>query len=462
MFQRYQNLHFVGIGGIGMSGIAEVLLNLGYRISGSDQKRSPITARLKKKGARIHYGHKASHIEGAQVVVISSAVRPSNPEVVAAKKAGIPVIPRAEMLAELMRLKYGIAVAGSHGKTTTTSLVGQVLSGAGMDPTMVIGGRLNSLRSNAKLGKGEFLVAEADESDGSFLKLNPTIAVITNIDPEHLDHYKDFEALKETFVAFANKVPFYGSIVACADHPVVRELLPRFQRKVVTYGLESPADYGAEKMVQEGLRQRFTVLYRKEKLGEVVLQSPGRHSVANALAAIAVGRELDIPFRKIAAALKGFRGIERRFQVLCDNGVTVIDDYGHHPVEIRATLKALREAFPERRLIALFQPHRYTRTRDLFHDFAQSFGDADKVFLTEVYPAGEDPIVGVSSRALHDAMDQAKTVFRADKLSLIPAVLEQVQPGDVVLSLGAGDITKIGHELARQIKKAGGAKSPAP
>lgn len=462
MFQRYQNLHFVGIGGIGMSGIAEVLLNLGYRISGSDQKRSPITARLKKKGARIHYGHKASHIEGAQVVVISSAVRPTNPEVAAAKKAGIPVIPRAEMLAELMRLKYGIAVAGSHGKTTTTSLVGQVLSGAGMDPTMVIGGRLNSLRSNAKLGKGEFLVAEADESDGSFLKLNPTIAVITNIDPEHLDHYKDFEALKETFVAFANKVPFYGSIVACADHPVVRELLPRFQRKVVTYGLESPADYGAEKMVQEGLRQRFTVLYRKEKLGEVVLQSPGRHSVANALAAIAVGRELDIPFRKIAAALKGFRGIERRFQVLCDNGVTVIDDYGHHPVEIRATLKALREAFPERRLVALFQPHRYTRTRDLFHDFAQSFGDADKVFLTEVYAAGEDPIVGVSSRALHDAMDQAKTVFRADKLSLVPAVLEQVQPGDVILSLGAGDITKIGHELARQIKKVGGAKSPAP
>ncbi|KAB2842905.1 UDP-N-acetylmuramate--L-alanine ligase [bacterium] len=459
MFQRYQNLHFVGIGGIGMSGIAEVLLNLGYRISGSDQKRSPITARLKKKGARIHYGHKASHIEGAQVVVISSAVRLSNPEVAAAKKAGIPVIPRAEMLAELMRLKYGIAVAGSHGKTTTTSLVGQVLSGAGMDPTMVIGGRLNSLRSNAKLGKGEFLVAEADESDGSFLKLNPTIAVITNIDPEHLDHYKDFEALKETFVAFANKVPFYGSIVACADHPVVRELLPRFQRKVVTYGLESSADYGAEKMVQEGLRQRFIVLYRKEKLGEVVLQSPGRHSVANALAAIAVGRELDIPFRKIAAALKGFRGIERRFQVLCDNGVTVIDDYGHHPVEIRATLKALREAFPERRLVALFQPHRYTRTRDLFHDFAQSFGDADKVFLTEVYPAGEDPIVGVSSRALHDAMDQAKTVFRADKLSLIPAVLEQVQPGDVILSLGAGDITKIGHELARQIKKAGGARS---
>ncbi len=452
MFQRYQNLHFVGIGGIGMSGIAEVLLNLGYRISGSDQKRSPITARLKKKGARIHYGHKASHIEGAQVVVISSAVRPTNPEVAAAKKAGIPVIPRAEMLAELMRLKYGIAVAGSHGKTTTTSLVGQVLSGAGMDPTMVIGGRLNSLRSNAKLGKGEFLVAEADESDGSFLKLNPTIAVITNIDPEHLDHYKDFEALKETFVAFANKVPFYGSIVACADHPVVRELLPRFQRKVVTYGLESPADYGAEKMVQEGLRQRFTVLYRKERLGEVVLQSPGRHSVANALAAIAVGRELDISFRKIAAALKAFRGVERRFQVLCDNGVTLIDDYGHHPVEIRATLGALRAAFPGRRLVTLFQPHRFTRTRDLFHDFTQAFRDADKVYLTEIYAAGEDPIVGVTSRALYDAMDQAKTVYHPDKATLAATVAAASQPGDVLLTLGAGDITRIGHDLAKLLK----------
>lgn len=435
-----------------MSGIAEVLLNLGYRISGSDQKRSAITARLKKKGARIHYGHKASHIEGAQVVVISSAVRPTNPEVVAAKKSGIPVIPRAEMLAELMRLKYGIAVAGSHGKTTTTSLVGQVLSGAGMDPTMVIGGRLNSLRSNAKLGKGEFLVAEADESDGSFMKLNPTIAVITNIDPEHLDHYKDFEALKETFVAFANKVPFYGSIVACADHPVVQELLPRFQRKVMTYGLQNPADYSAEKISVEGLRQRFVVNFRKEKLGEVVLQSPGRHSVSNALAAIAVGRELDISFRKIALALKGFRGVERRFQVLCNNGVTVIDDYGHHPVEIRATLGALRAAFPGRRLVTLFQPHRFTRTRDLFHDFTQAFGEADKVYLTEVYPAGEDPIVGVTSRALYDAMDQAKTVYHPDKTTLAATVAAAAQPGDVLLTLGAGDITRIGHDLAKLLK----------
>ncbi|MCE9624497.1 MAG: UDP-N-acetylmuramate--L-alanine ligase [Deltaproteobacteria bacterium] len=453
MFQRYQNIHFVGIGGIGMSGIAEVLINLGYRISGSDQKRSPITARLKKKGARIYYGHKSSHVEGAHVVVISSAVRPTNPEVVAAKKSGVPVIPRAEMLAELMRLKYGIAVAGSHGKTTTTSLVGQILTGAGLDPTMVIGGRVNSLRSNAKLGKGQFLVAEADESDGSFLKLNPTIAVITNIDPEHMEHYKDFEALKETFVEFANKVPFYGTIVACADHPTVQELIPRFQRKVVTYGLDQPADYSAEKIQQEGLRQRFQVFFRKEKLGEVVLQSPGRHSVANALAAIAAARELDVPFRKIAAALKAFRGIGRRFQVLCDDGITVIDDYGHHPVEIRATLGALRQAFPERRLVVLFQPHRFSRTRDLFHDFTQAFGDADRVFLTEIYAAGEDPIIGVSSRALCDAMNQEKVAYHADKKTLFSAVLEQCQPSDVLLTLGAGDITKLGHDLAKALKK---------
>lgn len=452
MFQRYQNLHFVGIGGIGMSGIAEVLLNLGYRVSGSDQKRSPITARLKKQGAKIQYGHKASHVDGAHVVVISSAVKESNPEVAAARKNGIPVIPRAEMLAELMRLKYGVAVAGSHGKTTTTSLVGQILSGAGLDPTLVIGGRVNSLRSNAKLGKGEFLVAEADESDGSFLKLNPTVAVITNVDPEHLDHYKDFEALKETFVAFANKVPFYGAIVACVDHPVVQELIPRFQRKVVSYGLENPADYSAEGVSQQGLSQRFTVFFRKEKLGEVVLQSPGRHSIANALAAIAVGREIDIPFRKIAAALRGFRGIERRFQLLCNNGITVIDDYGHHPVEIRATLKALREAFPKRRLVTLFQPHRYTRTRDLFQDFTQAFGEADKVYLTEVYAAGEEPIVGVSSRSLFDAMDQQKVVYHPDKASLAAAVAEQSEKGDVVLTLGAGDITKIGHDLAKRLK----------
>lgn len=436
-----------------MSGIAEVLLNLGYRISGSDQKRSPITARLRKKGAKIFYGHKAAQVDGAHVVVISSAVGSTNPEVTAAKKQGVPVIPRAEMLSELMRLKYGIAVAGSHGKTTTTSLVGQILSGAGLDPTIVIGGRLNSLRTNAKLGKGQFLVAEADESDGSFLKLNPTLAVITNIDPEHMEHYKDFEALKETFVAFANKAPFYGSIIACADHPVVRELLPRFHRKVVTYGLEGSPDYTAGKIRQEGLKQRFEVYFRKEKLGPVTLHLPGRHNVGNALAAIAVGRELDIPFRKIAQALRAFSGIERRFQVLYNKQVQLLDDYGHHPVEIRATLKALREAFPKRRIVTLFQPHRFTRTRDLFQDFTQAFEDTDLLFLTEIYAAGEEPIVGVSSRALFDAMGSEKVHFHSDKNTLVPLVLEKIQDGDVILTLGAGDITKVGHELAKQLKK---------
>jgi UDP-N-acetylmuramate--alanine ligase len=453
MFQRYQNIHFVGIGGIGMSGIAEVLINLGYRISGSDQKRSPITARLKKKGAKIFYGHKGSHVDGAHVVVISSAVGPTNPEVVAAQKQAVPVIPRAEMLSELMRLKYGVAVAGSHGKTTTTSLVGQILSVAGLDPTLVIGGRLNSLRSNAKLGKGEFLVAEADESDGSFLKLNPTIAVITNIDPEHMEHYKDFEALKETFVAFANKTPFYGSIVACADHPVVRELLPRFHRKVVSYGLQQPADYTADRIVQKGLKQSFRVLYKKEPIGKLTLYLPGRHNVTNALAAIAVGRELEIPFRKIAQALRAFRGIGRRFQVLYNNDVTLLDDYGHHPIEIRATLKALREAFPKRRLLTLFQPHRYSRTRDLFHEFTQAFEDTDLLLLTEIYAAGEEPVIGISSRALYDAMNNEKVIYQPDKAALIPSVLEKIQPGDVVLTLGAGDITKVGHELAKELKK---------
>ena len=453
MFKRYQNIHFVGIGGIGMSGIAEVLLNLGYRISGSDQKRSPITSRLKKKGAKVFYGHKASHVDGAHVVVISSAVRASNPEVVAAKKLSLPVIPRAEMLAELMRLKYGIAVAGSHGKTTTTSLIGQILLGAKMDPTMVIGGRVNNLRTNAKLGKGEYLVAEADESDGSFMKLNPTIAVITNIDPEHMEHYKDFEALKETFVQFANKVPFYGTIVACADHPVVRDLLPRFARKVVTYGIQQPADYTAEKIQSDGLRQTFEVFCRKQSLGKIQLEQPGVHNVANALSAVAVARELDIPIRKIASALKAFRGIERRCQVLCNNGITVIDDYGHHPEEIRATLKALRTAFPSRRLITLFQPHRYSRTRDLFQDFLKAFSDTDLLYLTEVYSAGEDPVVGVSSRALYDALADPKAVYQPDKDSLVPMVQEILQPGDVVLTLGAGDITKVGHDLAKKLKK---------
>jgi len=452
MFQRYQNIHFVGVGGIGMSGIAELLINLGYRISGSDQRRSSVTTRLRKKGAKVFYQHKAAHVDSAHVVVISSAIRPDNPEVLAARKKNIPVIPRAEMLAELMRLKYGIAVAGSHGKTTTTSMVGQVLLGGNLDPTMVIGGKVNSLRTNAKLGKGDYLVAEADESDGSFLKLNPTIALITNIDPEHMEHYKDFEALKETFVQFANKVPFYGSIVACLDHPVVRELIPRMERKVISYGLDSPADYTVGKIQQEGMKQRFKVFYKKEALGPVTLPMPGRHNVANSLAAIAVARELEIPFRKISKSLRSFRGIQRRLQVLYDKEILVLDDYGHHPVEIQATLQAVKQAFPKRRLLTLFQPHRYSRTRDLFQEFTLAFEKTDRLFLTAIYPAGEKPIVGISARALSNAMGNGKVVYHQDKKTLAPRVLEEVKPQDVILSLGAGDITQVGHELARQIK----------
>jgi UDP-N-acetylmuramate--alanine ligase len=453
MFKRYQNFHFVGIGGIGMSGIAELLLNLNYKITGSDQKRSPVTARLKKKGARIFYQHKASNVDGAHVLVTSSAIKTNNPEVLAARKHNIPVIPRAEMLAELMRLKYGVAIAGSHGKTTTTSMVGQVLSAGGLDPTMVIGGRLNSLKTNAKLGKGDYLVAEADESDGSFVKLNPTMALITNIDPEHMDHYKDFEELKETFIQFANKVPFYGTIIACFDHPVVRELIPRFQRKVVSYGFDHGADYTVGKITKNGLKQRFQVLHQKQKLGWVTLAMPGRHNITNALGAIAMGRELEIPFRKIATALRSFRGVQRRLQILYDREVTVVDDYGHHPVEIRATLAALREAYPKRRLVTVFQPHRFTRTRDLFQEFTQAFELCDRLILTEIYSASEEPIVGISGKALADAMGQPGVSFHADKTNLVEQLQSELQPGDVILTLGAGDITHIGHQLAKNLKK---------
>jgi UDP-N-acetylmuramate--alanine ligase len=453
MFPRYQNLHFVGIGGIGMSGIAELLLNLGYRVTGSDQKKTSITTRLRKKGAKIHYAHKASNVDSAHLVVISSAIRPDNPEVTAAQKKNIPVIPRAEMLAELMRLKYGIAVAGTHGKTTTTSLVGQVLLHAKLDPTVVIGGKVNNLRTNAKLGKGNYLVAEADESDGSFLKLNPTIAVITNIDPEHMEHYKDFEAMKETFIQFANKVPFYGSIVACADHPVVQEILPRLRRKTVTYGIKSGADFTADRIRQEGMKQSFRVLFKKDPLGKVTLPMPGRHNVANALGVVAVARELEIPFRTVAMALRSFRGVQRRLQILYDKEVTLIDDYGHHPVEIQATLQAIREAFPQRRVMTVFQPHRFTRTRDFFHDFTQCFHETDRLYLTEIYPAGEEPIVGISSRALCDAIGNGQAVYHQNKETLTPRVMEDISPGDVILTLGAGDITRVGQELAKALKK---------
>ncbi|MFO1518088.1 MAG: UDP-N-acetylmuramate--L-alanine ligase [bacterium] len=458
MFKKIRHIHFVGIGGIGMSGIAEVLANLGYKISGSDLKRSPITVRLAKKGAKIFYGHRASHIEGAHVVVISSAVRPTNPEWTTAQEKGIPVVTRAEMLAELMRLKYGIAVAGSHGKTTTTSLVANVLYQAGLDPTLVIGGRVKSFRSNAKLGKGEFLVAEADESDGSFMKLSPTIAVITNIDPEHMDHYHSFEELKATFVNFANKIPFYGAVVACVDHPTVKEILPQIKKRVVTYGLTETADFYARDIQQQGLQERFEVFHRGVSLGKVTLKLAGLHNVYNALAAIAVGHELEIPFKQIVKGLGSFKGIERRMETLYKGREAwVIDDYGHHPEEIKATLSALRMAFPDRRIVTLFQPHRYTRTRDLFAEFQGAFGNTDLLLLTEVYAAGEDPIAGVSGESLALAMkkkkDETGIYFSADKETLADEAARIIRPNDVIVTLGAGDIVKVGRKIAQWLRK---------
>ncbi len=440
-----------------MSGIAEVLANLGYKVSGSDMKKTPLTGRLSKKKVKIFYGHRSSQVEGADVVVISSAVKPQNPEWVSAIQKGIPVIPRAEMLAELMRMKYGVAVAGSHGKTTTTSLVANVLYHADLDPTVVIGGRVKSFHSNAKLGKGEFLVAEADESDGSFMKLNPTIAVITNIDPEHLDHYEDFEDLKSTFVQFANKVPFYGSVIACVDHPTVKEIIPRIKKKVVTYGLDDTADFYAREISQKGFQATFEVYHQQKKLGVVRLKLAGLHNVYNALAAIAVANELEIPFKKMVQGLDLFKGIERRMEVVYQNPkVMIVDDYGHHPEEIKATLSALKIAFPDRRLITLFQPHRYTRTRDLFEEFQKAFGNTDILLLTEIYAAGEEPIKGISGQKLANALKiestKNKIYFSQNKEELMSQASELIQPDDVVVTLGAGDIFQVGRKLAQQFR----------
>ncbi|MEK7878678.1 MAG: UDP-N-acetylmuramate--L-alanine ligase, partial [candidate division NC10 bacterium] len=365
MFKKYQQIHFVGIGGVGMSGIAEVLLNMGYRITGSDLKRTETVERLEQLGAKVFTGHDPAHIEGAHVVVYSSAVAGDNPEVHAARARQIPVIPRAEMLAELMRLKYGIAVAGTHGKTTTTSMVGAVLAEGRYDPTIVVGGRVLNLGANARLGQGDYLGAEADESDGSFLKLAPTIAVVTTIDAEHLDHYGTLEAIREAFLAFVNKVPFYGSAVLCLDQPNIQMLIPRIEKRIITYGLESGADLVARRLHLSGMTSRFEVFQRGTLLGECALQIPGRHNVLNALAAIGVGLDLEIPFVTIQKALTSFAGVQRRFQMRGQAaGVTVVDDYGHHPAEIRATLAAAKAGF-DCRVVTVFQPHRYTRTRDL-------------------------------------------------------------------------------------------------
>ncbi len=455
MFKRYQHIHFVGIGGIGMSGIAEILLNLGYQVSGSDQKRNETVERLERLGAKIHIGHAAANVEGAHVLVYSSAVSRDNVEVQAARQHQVPTIPRAEMLAELMRLKYGIAVAGTHGKTTTTSLVAVVLAEGRLDPTIVVGGRVSHLGSNARLGQGEFLVAEADESDGSFLKLAPTIAVVTTIDAEHLDHYGNLEAIRAAFLTFVNKVPFYGSVVLCLDQPNIQMLLPHVEKRLVTYGLESGADLVARRLQLSGMTSRFEVHHRGSLLGECTLQIPGRHNVLNALAAIGVGLDLEIPFRTIQTALAGFAGVQRRFQIRgTAGGVTVVDDYGHHPAEIRATLAAAKAGF-DCRVVTVFQPHRYSRTQHLRQEFLTAFNQADVVVVMDIYAAGEAPIAGVSAADLVEGIrahgHRHVTYLGGDRARIVDYVCEISRPGDLVLTLGAGDVSQMGSDILRRL-----------
>ena len=448
VFGKIQQIHFVGIGGIGMSGIAEVLVNLGYEVSGSDIKESATTQRLAGLGVTVHIGHDAACIQDAQVVVISSAVKGDNPEVVAAHAAKVPVIPRGEMLAELMRMKYGIAMAGSHGKTTTTSMVAQVLSQGGIDPTIVIGGKLGAIGSNAKLGKGPFLVAEADESDGSFLLLSPTIGVITNVDREHLDHYKDLGEIMDAFATFGNKVPFYGSVFVCMDDPNVATLRPRLKRQVRTYGTNPQVDIRAMNITADGWRANFKVRAFGEDLGDFSLGVPGHHMVLNALATIGVALELGVEIEVIRASLANFTGADRRFQKKGERkGVLVVDDYGHHPTEIAATLAAARTGFPDRRIVVAFQPHRYSRTQALLEEFGRAFFDADVVLVTDIYAASEPPIPGLTGASVVAAIlahgqREARFVPRVEDLSQVLA--ELTQPGDLVMTLGAGSITTAG------------------
>jgi len=454
MFKKIKHIHFVGIGGIGMSGIAEVLLNLGYRVSGSDMKESDITERLRKLGGVICIGHRSENITTPHVVVISSAVTKDNVEVVAAREKQIPVIPRAEMLAELMRLKYGIAIAGAHGKTTTTSMVATVLAAGGIDPTVVIGGKLNSLGTNAKLGQGEFLVAEADESDGSFLKLSPTIAVVTTIDAEHLDYYKDIDEIKDAFLAFINKVPFYGVSVLCLDQPHIQALIPSVQKRYQTYGMSSQADYQAKEVSLKPLGSRFKVLHHNQDLGWFDLSVPGVHNINNGLAAIAVARELDVDLEIIRKALKDFSGVQRRFQIKGEvNGIIVVDDYGHHPTEVKATLAAAASGL-ERRVVVVFQPHRYTRTQHLLEEFFTAFNQADKLVVMDIYAAGEKPIPGISGQTLYEGIKKyghKDITYIPDKEKVVVHMVEMLRKGDLMITLGAGDVWKIGEQVLEKL-----------
>ena len=448
MFATSQHAHFIGIGGIGMSGIAEILLNLEMKVSGSDLRRSPVTERLAQLGATVYEGHAAGNVAGATVVVTSSAVSASNPEVREAHARKIPVIQRAEMLAELMRLKYGIAIAGMHGKTTTTSMVAAVLAAGGLDPTVVVGGRVDALGSNARLGRSQYLVAEADESDRSFLKLSPILAVVTNLDREHMDCYRDMADVEGAFLDFMDRVPFYGAVTACADNALLKAVLPRAKRRVFTYGQEAGADFRLEFLEIAGnYFSRFRVITAAGALGPFELHVPGRHNVLNATAAVAIARQLEIAPEKIAQGLHGFRGVDRRFQQRgTARGVTVIDDYGHHPTEICATLAAARECRP-RRIHVVFQPHRFTRTRDLLDEFAGAFAGADSVMVLPIYAASEEPIPGVSAERLAERITGPRVRYTPDFAAAVEAVASEAREGDLILTLGAGSVSQLAPQI---------------
>jgi UDP-N-acetylmuramate--alanine ligase len=461
MFRHFQHVHFVGIGGIGMSGIAEVLANLNFRVSGSDLKSSGVTERLRELGVEFKEGHAAENVGDAHVVVRSTAVREDNPEIIEARRRSIPVIPRAEMLAELMRLKsQTVAVAGSHGKTTTTSMVATVLGHANLDPTFVVGGVVGAFGSNARLGKSDLMVVEADESDRSFLMLTPTIAVVTNIDREHMDFYKDMTDVRKCFEDFVNKVPFYGAAILCLDDPHVQAVIPHIERRRVTYGLSAQADVSAHGIrFDEGFGSSFTVWRGSDAIGDVSLRVPGLHNVYNSLASIAVGLELEIPFEQIAGALAEFTGAERRFQRKGEEaGVLVVDDYGHHPTEIKATLAAAKIGSAGRRIVVLFQPHRYSRTHDLMEEFARSFNNADMLFVTDIYAASEEPIENVTADVLTEAIKSYghKNAHYIGPLDGAPEILrKQVRGGDLVITLGAGTITRVGDQLLALLREQG-------
>ena len=456
MFKGIKRIHFIGIGGIGMSGIAELLINLGFTVSGSDVAENDNVKRLKQLGARVEIGHKAENVGDAQVAVYSSAVRKTNPECVQAKEKGLPLIPRAEMLAELMRMKHSIAVAGTHGKTTTTSMLATILTEAGLDPTAVIGGKLDIFQSNAKLGDGDLLVAEADESDRSFLKLAPIFAIVTNIEEEHMDCYHDLEDIRATFVTFLNKIPFWGFNMVCLDDPNVQHILPQLERRVITYGTHTQAFYRLTEPSFEGFCSHFTMHRNGDTLGRVTINVPGPHNCLNALAALGTAMELGVSFESACAGIAAFKGVQRRAQVRGEAaGIVVMDDYGHHPTEIKKTLEAIKNGFPERRLVTIFQPHRYSRTRDLFDAFVKSFYDAAVLYVTEIYAASEDPIPGVSGQSLAESIKEhghRGVSYVANKEDLPAALKAACKPGDIVLFLGAGDAWRQGLKLLELLK----------